>query len=106
MLYYYYTTPKAVEPETGAPKAVVTKQAKYARFQESMDTFVSRMVEGTAFHGGQGPDAVDFRVYSWLHRYSHTFTMKSLLFARGGKQDKLIVWYDRMDRLTKNQTNL
>jgi len=71
-----------------------------------MDIFISRMVENSQFHGGQGPDAVDFRMYAWLHRFSHTFTMKKLLFARGSKEDKLLVWYDRMDRLCKNKTNI
>jgi hypothetical protein len=49
---------------------------------------------------------VDFRVYSWLNRFIHTFTMKNLLFARGGKEDKLVIWYDRMDKLCKNKTAL
>jgi hypothetical protein len=64
----------------------LSPKEKYQRFQEVMDQFVSRIGEGNNFHGGEkGPDAVDFRVYSWLFRYSHTFTMKSLLLARGGK---------------------
>ena len=73
-----------------------------------MDLYVSRM-QDQQFHGGVGPDAVDFRVYSWIHRYSHTFTMKNLLNARAKgvyKDDKLLQWYDRMDRLCKNKTVL
>ena len=69
-----------------------------------MDTFVSRMPGN--FHGGEAPDAADFRVYSWINRFIHTFTMKSLLLARGGKEDKLIVWIDRMDKLCKVKTAL
>jgi hypothetical protein len=93
-------------PPEGETKASLSKKEKFARFQEVMDIFVSRMVEGNHFHGGQGPDAVDFRVYSWIQRYIHTFTMKKLLFARGSKEDKLLVWYDRMDRLSKNKTTI
>ena len=106
--YYFKRFPSEstyVSPE-GENKIKQSKKEKYTRFQEVMDTFISRMVDNSPFHGGKGPDAVDFRVYSWLHRFSHTFTMKSLMFGRGSKDDKLIVWYDRMDRLCKNKTNL
>jgi hypothetical protein len=97
--YFYLTMPKGEGEKKG-------KKEKYERFQEVMDTFVARMVNEAQFHGGERPDAVDFRVYSWIHRYYHTSTMKSLLQARGGKDDKLVIWFDRMDRATKNKTNL
>ncbi len=49
------------------PKSItgLSKKDKFEKFHEVMDLFVSRMDKNT-FHGGQGPDAVDFRVYSWI----------------------------------------
>jgi hypothetical protein len=70
-----------------------------------MDIFVSRIPKDQPYHGGVGPDAVDFRVYSWIMRYIHTFTMKNLMLARG-PNDKLNEWYDRMDRACKNKTHI
>ena len=92
------------------PKATLglPKKQLFEKFHEVMDLFVMRM-QDTPFHGGQGPDAVDFKVYSWIQRYSHTFTMKNLLFARAkgiNKDDKLLQWYDRMDRMCKNKTTV
>ncbi|TNV77646.1 hypothetical protein FGO68_gene3438 [Halteria grandinella] len=104
--HFYITLPKiTLEDETDL-KGKSLKRARFQRFQEAMDTFVSRIVEDNHFHGGNRPDAVDFRVFAWIHRYYHTFTMKSLLLARGGKDDKLLVWFDRMDRITKNKQSL
>lgn len=89
IFYYYFNYAKFCQPvdqdsiSEERPKAA-NKKEMFEKFQDVMDTFVSRIPEGSPFHGGLGPDAVDFRVYSWINRFLHTFTMKSLMFARGG----------------------
>ena len=104
IFYFYFNYAKFCQPQEVERAKTSTQKEKFEKFQEVMDTFVSRMTG--KFHGGEGPDAVDFRVYSWINRFIHTFTMKSLLLGRGGKEDKLVVWYERMDRLCKNKTVL
>lgn len=51
------------------------------------------------FHGGSTPDAVDFRIFTQVKRVAHTFTMKSVLAARGDRYFES--WLDRMTILCK-----
>lgn len=50
---------------------------KHARFQSVMDEYCDRMGD-KHFHGGERPDAVDFRTFSLLQRVYPTFTVKTL----------------------------
>lgn len=46
------------------------------------------------FHGGAVPDAVDFRVFSLLHRLSHTMILRRILEER---EDRTLTdWYKDM----------
>ena len=56
----------------------ITQIEKFARAQSAMDEFANRLGDNV-FHGGERPDACDFRVYSIVARYRHTFTVKKLL---------------------------
>ena len=47
-----------------------------------MNKWLSRF-PNTIFHGGDKPDAADFKLYSWIYKYMHTFTMKNLMTGRG-----------------------
>lgn len=70
---------KAVRTHTNERKnnSKASLTEKHARFQAVMDEYCDRM--GTnPFHGGDRPDAVDFRTFSLLQRVNPTFTMKTL----------------------------
>lgn len=54
-----------------------SKVDKYIAFQSACDEYQSRM-NGQDFHGGDAPDAVDFKVFSQVYRYGKTLTMRNL----------------------------
>jgi hypothetical protein len=61
--------------------------------------FVDRVQRqpGAMFHGGQVPDACDFRTFALVARARHTFVMHKILEDREDKSFEH--WLDRMDGL-------
>lgn len=47
---------------------------KFAKAHSAMDEFVNRLGE-RPFHGESQPDAVDFRAYTIVAKYNHTWTV-------------------------------
>jgi hypothetical protein len=59
----------------------LTKLEKIAKLHMACDEYVNRM-NGNMFHGGEIPDAVDFRLFSVLDRVKHTTVILQLFKAR------------------------
>ena len=72
---------------------------KIAIVQDHLDTFVTRL-NGNPFHGGEYPDAADFRMFSCINRFQATKTMMLLLKGRG-EEDPLDLWFKRMGQVCR-----
>ena len=59
------------------------KDEKFALIQTTLDEFSDRItLQGGKYHGGEKPDAADFRAYALIQRVSHTFIMMEVMQAR------------------------
>jgi hypothetical protein len=61
---------------------------------------MTRVEADFIFHGDERPDAADFRLFSYVNMYGHTYPMRQLLKSRG-QNDKFCVWYQHMSRACK-----
>jgi hypothetical protein len=68
-----------------------------------MDEWVSR-IQGKNFHGGDRPDAADFRLFAVLDRVCHTSTVINLLKQR--QDPKFQLWFDHMGKLCRQCNQL
>ena len=59
------------------------KEQKFALIQTTLDEFAERVtLQGGKYHGGDKPDAADFRAYALIQRVMHTFIMIEVMKAR------------------------
>lgn len=80
----------------------LTKQEKLSNLHIACDEYVNRM-NGNIFHGGETPDAVDFRLYSVLDRVKHTSMIIGLFKAREEDQ-RFQQWFNKMSSLCEKKS--
>lgn len=74
---------------------------RFQLFHEMLDEWEKRLGEHR-YHGGNRPDAVDFKMYSLSTAHHHMFTVKKLLSARSNKDSKFDKWYKDMNNNCRN----
>ena len=74
---------------------------RYQIFHDIIDEWETRLGKNN-FHGGDEPDAADFKMYSLWNAHMHMFIMKNLLNARGKEDTKFKLWYQLMHQACQN----
>ena len=92
----YYLT--RVSKEVIEPETEVLKWGN--EVHKVFDEYVNRMNKQN-FHGGNVPDATDFRAYALVERLSHTNTIINILKQR--EDTSFQHWFDRMARMCRER---
>lgn len=68
---------------------------RFQIFHDTIDEWEARL-DGNRFHGGNLPDAADFKMYSLAFAHNHMFSVKKLLKSRGDREPKFNNWFVSM----------
>lgn len=74
---------------------------RYQRMHDVFDEWETRLGEGP-YHGGNSPDAADFKMFSLAYSHNHMFAIQKLLKSRGEEDQSFLVWYKRMSNDCRN----
>ena len=58
---------------------------KHIKIQTALDEFCDRIGKENTFHGGNRPDAADFKIFSILNRVAHTREIQKIMKQREDK---------------------
>lgn len=67
-----------------------------------VDEWETRLINGN-FHGGNEPDAADFRMYALVNAHNHMQSVRKCLKARNNYDKKFNAWYTSMVNVCQNK---
>jgi hypothetical protein len=74
---------------------------RYQRMHDVFDEWEERL-SNESYHGGNSPDAADFKMFSLAYSHNHMFCIQKLLKSRGDEDQKFLVWYKKMNNGCRN----
>ena len=75
---------------------------RFQNLHEVIDEWETRLGD-KKFHGGESPDAADFKMFSATFAHYHMYSVKKVLKSRGGFEQKFNAWYATMKHELHNK---